>query len=133
MIKTSLMFYPEKDRKKDNEALVQSVTTLMEMSADLSVETGLPVSVTLQHSLKSEEFAVLVECGMTSFGSYFKTPKKVFDSISNQIERFIGAAHASKQTKKSPTRTKDSRRDGRKNSTRLGGSGLLQGGRKSSR
>lgn len=125
-MRTSLTFYPEQNRKKENDELIQSVTQFFTRAADLSTEAGLPVHVTLQHSLKHDAFAVLVECGNRSFGTHFKMPKKVFDTISNQLDRFIGATRAAQQKKEPAPGTKSGGRSRRKASAGVGVVGVLQ-------
>ena len=103
-MKSALTFYPTQICR--NESLVESVRGCHEWAAELAQVAGEKSFVTMQHSLRDDEFALLIECGKKKFYAHAKDPKRVFDSVAKQVFKYIERLNAQQQKEEHSTRAK---------------------------
>lgn len=123
-MKSSFLFRPK--------AYIQNNRTITEWllflnSCDfLAQATGEDVLVTMQHSLKTDEFAVLVELPKETFSFHDTDPRKVLKNLDQLlIARIKKGRHADKEKKSSSGEASGKGRR-RKGAARKRSSGVLQ-------
>ncbi len=107
LLKSAILFHPT--RLSANDRLRTSMTNCIEWASELAEASGELVGVSLQHSLKHDEFAVMVECGRRTFSSHSRNPKHVFDDVSKKVFKHIERLHAAIEKEERSSRTKSGR------------------------
>lgn len=108
LLKTAVLFSPTNVRS--NERMVDSISCFFEWASELALVSGETVGVTMQHSLRHDEFALMVECGQKTFASHKSKPKAVFDDVSKQLFKQVERLNESVQTKKRSAGAKSRKR-----------------------
>lgn len=103
-MKSSLTFYPK--QLDQNASLIEASRRCNSWAAELACVMGVKSFVTMQHSLRDDEFALLVECGKKTFAAHSKNPRTVFASVSRQLNRYITRMNEQQQKEKRPSRAK---------------------------
>jgi hypothetical protein len=132
MMKTSFTFSPKAPER--NRYLEKQFSMLAKNATRLSVASGEKVFVTMQHSLKTDEFALMVECGRKTFSSHKRMPGAVLFDVNRQIESHVRRlVDEQKSKKKSASRKTRRNRHRRKSTARVRRTRVLQKRRSKSR
>jgi hypothetical protein len=125
MMKTSFTFSPKAPER--NKYLEAQFSMLAKNATRLSVASGEKVFVTMQHSLKTDEFALMVECGRKTLSSHKRLPGTVLADVNRQIDVHVRRLIDEQKSQKKPASRKTSRkRHWRKSPARIGRSRVLQ-------
>lgn len=123
-MKSSFVFKPRLDGA-NGKTLVEWVYLLT--SCDLLANAvNKEVRLTMQHSLKTDEFAVLVELPRETFSYHDKNPRKVVRKVESLLSKRIEKENNANEKKERTAGAKSRGGRGRKSSTGKRGSSVLQ-------
>ncbi len=94
-----------------NENKILSLIDFFQVCKELAEIKHKEVEILLQHSLKEERFAILVEMGRVRFSYHSEDPIRAFNDVTGQIGAYlipkIKAKHvSSKKEKHTPRKTR---------------------------
>lgn len=124
MMKSSLTFHPTD--WVANRVTAATVSSFFTSVRDLALESEIETKVTMQHSLREDRFALMVECGNKTLASHGVNPVKVFDSVLIQVLKYRRKLREQKQKEESATGAPSSKRHRRKGPARVRRTSLLQ-------
>lgn len=95
----------------------KSLSEMMECMASLtvlSVRLASPISLTMQHNIREDHFAVIVETKARSFGHFGKNFEEVFKKLRKEVDKELKREElfATKKQAAGEARSKRSRRKG---------------------
>ena len=116
-MKSAIVFTPGAWRQNAFERF--AVSQFICWAHELAQEAGVRTEVTMQHNLKTDEFALLVELGTKKFYSHGPRARTVFTLVTHQMKLYLAEIRlASKQTEKQPAGKKSRRGHRRKSPAR---------------